>query len=1216
MLALSLTLLCAPVHSVFARAYSDSEIRQVEMGNESKIREIRDQEITQLRIALGRRSPVNRRADLYFRLAEIYIEAYRMTFLLEGRVHENRLAANQEDKFIDRTHSKPFLELAIRSSKDVLSLKIPYNKLDQIYYFLGFSSAELGKKKDSLSYFDQLTRQFPNSPFVGEAYRELGDAAFGSGQHKKAQAYYEIALKKSPAEMAPRIHHKLAWSYYRVKQYDRAVATMREAIDSASRSGEKFLSLREEALRDMAVFMTESGKVDEAIAYFQSVAGDKSFYPKVLERLGKQYERNVEPVKATLVYESLLKTNPGTDGAFRVLVKLVDLDLRRGRYMEALSRLKEAKISEGGDSETQIAAQNLRAMIRRTATEHHEKYRKKHQRNELEIAEAFYAVYLKTFLSKEDPRGETPEIEMYLAEVKRDLGKSREASDLYRHVVGSKDKRYAKEAGALWTASLAEAVKKSEQGSKAGSSGVKPGEPSELEKQYIEAADRLQEALEDTPEAREAALRAAQVLAGYKNTQKDSIKRIRKMLSNWPRTTQSLTAARLWLQLQADPVPPANASAAALEAASGAADDLADVIKELRKNSTLMTADQESGAGKLKAALVEQELRLKVFAIAGDEKDRDFAAAAKGYEMLAAESNQTDFSEKAFENAVAAYGKASDFVSQERVISSWLKRFPKSARVRDSIRGVASTQLVQGRFELSARLFEKAGREGGDPNSLETAARIYEGIGDLPRAQGIWAVLLEQNPKAANRGKIALALAASYENSQKNGEAAKVYQVCMSGAPDYEAACGAQLADLYAKDGNLEQAKATYKKVAGHGKSDATSSFVGYARYRLAEYLETSTRFEPLQLPDAQLKKAMNQRLTFLDSLSKAYQSAVEAGGPWAIAALERLATWVYRFAEEMDAIPIPAGADPQAAAKFRKGLESVSGPLRKKAISTWLEGYNKALAVELLSPALPALADHLADAKAPQPGRAQGFRGKMRLAGIPADGGNDGRATALQKVRERLLKNPEDIAAWVDYGNLLWGENKPLLAKLAYDRALGLTGSSKKPTKTSVTSMALNNRAVLELRGTGQEDWLNVAEAAQLFVAAQKADEFFLPTRYNRGVLLNYYRLFARAKPVWEQVSAKDGSAEVLAAYAIALQGLGEMTQADEKFRKAIGRGLKDSDFVSFYHEAARESVKGAAGAAKCISVLEDSDTVLIGFEKSAKERLKGVCRVWNGSK
>ena len=525
MLTLSVVLLAGIAHPVYARPYADAEIRAVETGNEPKIRQIRDQEITQLRIALGRRSPANRRADLYFRLAEIYVEAYRTTFLLEGRVHEQRLANKQEDKFIDRSHSKPFLELAIKASRDVLNLKIPYDKLDQIYYFLGFSSAELGKRDHSLGYFDQLTRKFPNSPFAGEAYRELGDAAFGQGQYKKAQAYYEIALKKSPAEVAPRIHHKLAWSYYRVKQYDRAVATMREAIESSSRSGEKSLSLREEALRDMAVFMTETGKVDEAIAYFQSVAGDKNFYPKVLERLGKQYERNVEPVKATQVYESLLKTNPGTEAGFRVLVKLVDLDLRRSHYSEALVRLKDAKLYDGGDTETQVAAQNLRAMIRRTATENHEKYRKSAVRSELEIAESFYSAYLKYFVSKEDPRGELPEIEMYLAEVKREMGKAREASELYRHVLASKDKRYVKEAGALWTASLAEAIKKPEANNKA-VSGLKPGEPSELEKQYVEAADRLQEALEDTPEAREASLRAAQVLAGYKGTQKDSIKRI------------------------------------------------------------------------------------------------------------------------------------------------------------------------------------------------------------------------------------------------------------------------------------------------------------------------------------------------------------------------------------------------------------------------------------------------------------------------------------------------------------------------------------------------------------------------------------------------------------------------------------------------------------------------------------------------------------------
>jgi len=237
-----------------------------------------------------------------------------------------------------------------------------------------------------------------------------------------------------------------------------------------------------------------------------------------------------------------------------------------------------------------------------------------------------------------------------------------------------------------------------------------------------------------------------------------------------------------------------------------------------------------------------------------------------------------------------------------------------------------------------------------------------------------------------------------------------------------------------------------------------------------------------------------------------------------------------------------------------------------------------------------------------------------LRLAGVPSDGGSDGRSTAFQKTRDRLLKNPQDIAAWVDYGNLLWGDNKPLLAKLAYDRSLSLANSSK-VARNSVAAAALNNRAVLELRGSGQEDWLNVAEAAQLFVQALQADEFFLPAKFNRGALLNYYRLFARAKPIWEQINLKDNSGEAKAGLAIALQGLGELPQAEELFSKSTERGFKDSEFGVFYHQAVRNSLKSAAGAEQCFSDLEDSKE-LAGFEKTAVEHLKGVCGIWKGSK
>ena len=50
------------------QGYPEAEARAVMSENERKIRDLRDQEIEQLKITLGRRQPVQRRADLYLRL--------------------------------------------------------------------------------------------------------------------------------------------------------------------------------------------------------------------------------------------------------------------------------------------------------------------------------------------------------------------------------------------------------------------------------------------------------------------------------------------------------------------------------------------------------------------------------------------------------------------------------------------------------------------------------------------------------------------------------------------------------------------------------------------------------------------------------------------------------------------------------------------------------------------------------------------------------------------------------------------------------------------------------------------------------------------------------------------------------------------------------------------------------------------------------------------
>jgi tetratricopeptide (TPR) repeat protein len=1197
-------------HTAWAKTpYSDQEMRSVESEDERKVRDIRDQEIIEIRKVLGHRQPANRRADLYFRLAEVDLEAYHAEFLLEGRVHEKRIEKGLEDKLIDRSHSMPFLTAGIKSCQEILDSGIQYSKMDHIYYFLAFNNGELGNRQESIKYFDLLARQYPDSPFVSEAFKELGDASFEVKQFDKARQYYELALRKSPPDITPRVLHKLAWTFYRLKQYDRAVDTMKKAVDQAQASGEKFVNLKEEALRDMAVFMTESGRVDEALSYFKDKSGDKTFYPKVLERLGAQYERTVQPDKAAQVYESLLKTNPSSEEAFRVTVKLVDLDLRRNRYNEALKRIQEVQIPAQREQQTEIAAQNLKAMTRRTATENHDLYRKTKNKAALQVAESYYTVYLTNFLAKEDPRQETPEIEMYLAEVKTGLGKSQEASELYRKVLESKDKRYAKDAGALWTAALSDAIKRNAQ---SGTVGQK-GEPSALEREFVAAADRMQEAIGETPEAREASLRAAQVLAGYSSTRKESIERIQKIITRWPKSAQAQTAARLWIQLQSDQITASSKSSASDQAE--ALKGMQDTIAAIRANPDLMAGDAESGQGKLKLLLADQATKMRIGTITKAEAEKDFAGAGKGYESFGVEAKDRDTAEKAYSSAVASYLKAGDAESADRLLAAWLKRYPKSPKAIDLARSASTQFLIEGKFDAAGSLFERLGREAGDAASLDTAARIFDGAGDPVRAQRDWSGYLSSYPKSDDRYKIALTLARSYEAAKMDPDAIKYYKTCMNGGPELHAECGSRLADLYFREKNTSAAKhaltqvaaargpsAVKKKPKNNSKDEgpASSPYVGYARYRLAEMLEKEAHFDPISLPEAKLKRGIKQRVDFLEPLARAYNLAVDAGGPWAIAALDRLANYAFRFADDIDGITLPPEVDAASAAKFRGQLKGTSDPLRKRAVETWSQAYSKAVSAEVLAPAIPEIADRLADLKTSHPSRAQGFRGRLRLAGVPADSGAD----AMKQARQKLLKSSQDSDAWVDYGNLLWGEGKPGLARLAYERALSLKARN---------SAALNNRATILISSESEEDWIAAAEALSLYKDAGRQDELFIPARYNRGALLNYYRVFAKAKPIWDQIIVRSPSTDCFDGLATAEQGLGSPGQADQDFKKGTDAGGSKSRFAAAYHEAARKSFATGGGEA-CLDRLHDVEQAgLHGFEKSAFDHLLGACTRWN---
>ena len=1154
------------------KSYSDQELRSAESSQERQIRELREQEITQLRIALGRRVPQNRRADLYFRLSEIYREAYRAEFFLEGRVHEKRIDQGSADSKIDRSHSLPFLHKGIQACKEVLSFNIPYEKMDEIYFSLGFYYGELDQSEQSLYYYRKLTDEFPQSRLVGAAYKFLGDLAYKKVNYPQASEYFQKALKTTPDELSPPILHKLAWCFYRTRKYDLSISTMKDVVSKTSDPKVKFGPLKDEALRDLASLMTELGHADEAIRYFQSQTGDQTLYPKLLEKLGAQYERNVDLEKARLVYESLMKTHPQSASASHAFVQLVEMDLRESKFRAASDRFAHYQWPNELSAEHEASIHNLRVKIRKLATEHHQKYRKKKESQDLDSAGILYAIYINHFLSREDSHHELPEIQMYLAELKKDQGKSSEAVDLYRKILATKDTRFVKEAQLLWAESLAEVLKKNP---------VKnvSDTPNAIEREYVSASDLMLEALGDTDEARSAALRVAQLLAAYKTSWPEAISRIKKIIEKWPNSPQALTAASLWLQIYLDH-----------QRAPGLSEDFATVVKTLLSQTDLMRNDQKSNKGKLKAALQDHSLKLKVDEISADEKNEKFSDAAQKYLAFAEQTQDRVLIEKSFANAIQSLLKAHASSAEiQAVFTTWSAKFSKSKAMIEPLRVSATHSLIRGEVEVAAQSFFQLGKTYGEPEALETAARLYQALNMIEKESSAWSTLLNEFPKFSRRSRAALKLAQSYEKLGQEGQASRYYKMCAEEGSELQAECLVHLAQLYEKSRDLVHAQSTLKKVASikGGKGKSVSPYIGYARFQLAVALEADAQFEPLALPEAQLQKAVAQRLAFLEPLTRAYQSSMEVGGPWAVAALNRLALWLVRFADEVDRVAPPSSYQQDSIARFKKSLSAVSAPLREKAKVALEQAYVKAVDLQILSPALPEVLDQLVELGSKNKGKAQGFSGGYQIAGSSS-------AEALKTAQGRLLKNTQDAKAWSEYGNLLWLEGKPLVAQLAYEKALSINPKDV---------ISLNNLAVMSLMTHSADDWVAVAEAKAYLLEGLKQDEFFVTGKFNLALLLNYYRIFPKSKSLLEQVRVKLKNSAVQASYAIALQGMGQIQQAEAVFQELVtGEGL-NLDFVQHYHSASR-SLEGCIGQLRAID-----EASLKGFEKSSVERLKAVC-------
>ena len=303
----------------------------------------------------------DQRASLLFRVAEQYFAEGRYFFFKEMEAFQleydkcfNTKGCNIDKMKPDHKKSQKWQKQAISNYKKVLGNFPNYSRADEVLFYLGSALQEIKKPKKALKQFERLTKEYPRSTYLPDAYVNIGEYYFDNNSAMKALAAYKKATEFQTAKTYGYAMYKLAWCFYNVQNYNQAIETMKRVVShsqaqSQAGAGKNNLMLQEDALKDMVRFYADADDMDGAYAYFTQL-GRKELILLMLKRLGQTYfdqgkfEQSVNAYRRLINEEEMAPKAP--DYQFQIIKSYEKMDLKE----ETLKELLKLRSTYGKDS--------------------------------------------------------------------------------------------------------------------------------------------------------------------------------------------------------------------------------------------------------------------------------------------------------------------------------------------------------------------------------------------------------------------------------------------------------------------------------------------------------------------------------------------------------------------------------------------------------------------------------------------------------------------------------------------------------------------------------------------------------------------------------------------------------------------------------------------------------------------------------------------------
>lgn len=997
------------------RALSLDEVTTEEKYNAEMARlaeEKRLESINRLRALLADAPEGDRKAEMLLRLASLFSEQGKSKFQAEMdaffkqqdecyQVSETgEDCARMEPALKD---SRGWYEKAIKLYQSIIRSYPRYARADEATFYLGMSQQDIREPDQAVDAFKTLVKLYPTSAFVPQSYILIGEYYFERNEAFPAlTAYRKAATYKDEPQYAYAMY-KLAWCYYNVEEYSKAIDTMKAVVAHSMEAAEgesQAIRLEEEALKDLVRFFADAGEMEEAYDYFTKL-GKKNLIRAMLKRLAGLYFEQGKFDQSVETYRRLIMENPQHPENPNYQEDIIEAYRKIGAKDRVLDEIRRLKSDYGrssawwranaSDPDAQSEADaTIEKALRKTATEFNKEARDlkkaKHPRAQAMFETAIDAYYV--YFEDYDDHANAYNVHYDFGELLYDQKRYQEAYDQYMKVVSMDPKGQHSRFCAESAIFAAEEMVKKEGGGEIKMRQEKvtkdqqPIPLTEWEQRLIGACKQYADLYEGDKKVEVATYKSAFLLYSRFHFA-DAADQFRSVISRWPDSQNAEFSANLILD----------------------ALNIKEEWVSLRDTAKTFYEQEGLGNSKFKKEMYEIWSSAAFTVIEEDfKKNEDYAKTADDYVAFYGQFPDFEKVDFALNNAAAYYYKADRVADSMKIRHILIDNEQFGPKTKFYYRQIAALGYDYERladFEQAAFYYDKlfslypeerealdddkkaedkeqklADMDAQAADALYSSAVFRNALGDWEGAIARYRDFLENFPEDDRAVDVQLTIGKIYEDHEDHAAAAEqfasFYDDNPDASPDFTFFARLHEGRALRAMGKEDDARKVfargvdqYEKLKKAGaEPGAYTEFVAEMLFRLAEpktedwkEVRITSKYRAGESPsrskikaeDKHMKAALSKKTGGLVELEKTYGEILQTGaGEWGLASIIALGRVYENMGETLTTGPCPFYLTDDQCEIYQMTLEDKAYIQEEKAVEAYKLALDKSYELNL----------------------------------------------------------------------------------------------------------------------------------------------------------------------------------------------------------------------------------------------------------------------------